>query len=76
MNNVFLITILLGSLIGVGILGFTAMGNNTDMMYGWDWDDGHHGMMYGEHHHEECEDSMDEYCEYENYEDCEAYSEE
>ena len=83
MKNVFVIIILLASFIGIGIFGITAMGNNTDMMYGLDWDNGHHGIMSGDHHHgegyehhEECEEYMDEYCEYEDSEDCEAYSNE
>jgi hypothetical protein len=83
MQNVFLIFILLASLIGFGILGLSVMGNNTDMMNGWDWDDGHHDMMHDDNHHDEgygyhekCEESMDENCEYENYENCEKYSEE
>ena len=82
MNNIFLIILSIGSLIGVGLLGFTAMGDNS-MMDGWDWDNGHHGMMNGDHHHnegyehhEECEEYMEEHCEYDNLEDCEAYSEE
>jgi len=75
MKNVLIITILLGSLIGVGIFGFSAMGDNN-MMGDWNWDDGHHGMMHGDHHHEECEDYSEVHCEYEEFEDCEPHSEE
>jgi hypothetical protein len=82
MNNIFLITLLIGSLIGGGIFSFAAMGDGS-MMDGWDWSSGHHGMMHdddhhmeGSEHHEECEEYMDEHCEYEDSEDCEAYSDE
>ncbi len=68
MNNIFLITILLGSLIGGSIFGFTAMGD-SNIMNGFNWDSDHHGMgmMDGDNHH---------MGDYEHHEDCEKYSDE
>ena len=81
MNNGLLIMILVGSLIGIGLLGLTVIGDNN-MMGDWGWNTDHHEMMHGNHHHEdyehheECEEDMDEECGYEDYEKCKVYSEE
>ncbi|MCK5562016.1 MAG: hypothetical protein KAJ51_15560 [Thermoplasmata archaeon] len=71
MVKILLIVLILTSLVGGGVVGLTMMGNEFDML-----GDHHHSMHDEDHMYGDCNEYMDEECEYEHYEDCDEFSEE
>lgn len=70
MVKFLLIGLILTTIVGSGVVGLTMMDNDFGMM------GDHHHMHDGGHMYDDCNEYMNEECEYEHYEDCNEFSEE